>query len=112
MYADSFLSDISEEADVGVQILENEISFQSGMDDLARFCVYWRLIGRELKLTEEDISEIDHTFDTEVEKRGVMLKKWSKKYAFRAKFRDLIASIHICGLRKQAVGACKIVFGE
>ena len=77
--------------------------------DLAKLCVYWKLIGGRIGLTEADLNAVDGDNGTVEEKRVGMLKKWKSKFAYKATYRALIEALLAEGRSAEAIEACKVI---
>lgn len=76
------LQDVTAEANLRVEDLNHEVSSQSLLE-LAEFFVRWKLIGKQLNLTDAEIAAADSDVMTEDEKRVKILQRWKKRYAFK-----------------------------
>ena len=102
------LQEIAAQAGLRVEDLSGEISSRRLLG-LLEFCVHWKLIGKQLGLTDGEIAAVDGDNRTEVEKRLGMLEKWKGKFAFKATRRQLVEAILACEQAQQAVNACKVI---
>ena len=116
----TFISCFSLEAS---KLTLNEVASQAGIDNLdildqecseqvllslAKHCMDWKTIGHCLALTSVEIEEIFEAYVIEQKQVG-MLRKWKKKFAFKATYRALIEALLSCGKDSDAIAACKAI---
>ena len=77
--------------------------------DLARSCIQWKLIGKQLKLTSTELEQIDDDETLSSRKPLNMLAKWSVKSYLRPTYRTLIKALLLCEKPQHAKEACKII---
>ena len=99
------LQNVAAEVGVSMKILEQECNDQILLK-LANFCVEWKLVGRHLKLTHAEITEVDGDNCREKLKRVGMLEKWKQKFAFNATYRVLVEALLALNNTSDALKCC------
>lgn len=87
---DTTLEQLLDDLQVDVDIIEQQCSESNLLDFGTKFCDDWKMIGRYLKLEQNEITTIDSDCKTTVEKRVQTLLKWKEKFGHQATYRVLI----------------------
>ena len=110
---DMSVQHIATKAGVDLDKLMHPISSGMALLDLAEFCVQWKIIGKQLKLINDDITMIDTAESkTEAEKRTAMILKWKESCQSEATYKMLLEALLMCKTENgahQMLDACKCI---
>lgn len=72
----------------------------------------WRLVALHLGLSDIDVSDLEKEGKDEQERRIKALQKWKEKFAFKAKYKELVEVLLQLSMADTAENICHILKGS
>jgi len=101
------LKDYVKHLSIPVELLDTTIS-DKHTQEVSRF-LEWRRVAPYLKLDDSETEEVNLDGNNEGEKRYLTLKKWKRKFAFKATYKRLIEALLESGRADHAEDVCKLM---
>ena len=96
---------LAEKAGVSLGYLNRQISGQHVLE-FAKHCSIYQLIGPQLGLEEQELSDIEDDYKKAELKRRAVLERWKKKKTFEATYRRFLEALIKCDWNNNAYQAC------